>query len=501
MTARLVSIGDSLTQGFQHGAVRRSEWSFPAMVARALGAQPFRAADFHADGQGGPLLDLELLLDRLAAECGTRLDLWEVPQALFAIRHLMAQVEDYWERGPGVQPATTGPLHHNVGVWGFDVRDASTLSEAVCTRHIPRPRDNLVRQLPELAMYRTARRVLNPSARHDFAHLTQLGVARQIAQREGIENLLVGLGANHALGTCVSLKIRPSESTDLERLAHERQSNLWQPEHFAAAYRDLAREVEAIGASRVFVCTVPHVTIAPVTRGISPHARLAQGNEREAGYYEYYTRFWIWDRHFDPRRNGHLTRQQARHIDATIDAYNASIREEARQRRWHVIDLCALLDELAYRRNAGQPPFRFPAGLVSALARNPLTRFRVRPDGEVLLDTRYMRIPREPPPEQADSDEWKSAYKGGLFGLDGVHPTTTGYGLIAHEVLRALASAGVPGADPARLDWDAIVEHDSLLCTPPSLLVSLEATLDTLFAKLPLDALIEQLSGYAAEPA
>jgi hypothetical protein len=501
MTARLVTIGDSLTQGFQHGAIRRSGWAFPAMVARALGAEPFRSGDFSGDGMGGPLLDLEILLDRLSADAGRKLDLWDAPGALLVLQRMMSHVEDYWERGPGARASDTGPLHHNLGIWGFQVLDALTLSDAVCARHIPRAHDNLINQIPEHAMYRSARRVCNPGGLRDLEPLTPLGLAQRLGAEQGIENLVVGLGANDALGTCVSLKVRPSSQADLTQLAHERSCNLWQPDHFAGNYRDLARQLEHVKAERVFLTTVPHVTIAPVTRGVTPGARPGGKPELEDGYYEYYTRFWIWDRHFDPARNSYLTREQARRIDRTIDLYNESIRHEASQRGWHVIDLCAVLDQLAFRRNRGRPPYRLPDGLIAALRDHTATRFRVRPDGEVLLDTRYIRLPEQVPLDSASSDTWRAAYKGGLFGLDGVHPSTVGYGIIAHEVLSAFKAAGVPGADPARLDWRGIVAADGLLQRPPALLSSLESTLDALFRKLPLDRLVDKLAGYAAEEA
>jgi hypothetical protein len=497
MTARLVTIGDSLTQGFQHGAIRRTEWAPPAMVARALGPQPFRAPDFSAGSGDALILDLELLLDRLSNDCGTHIDLWEVPKALLTLQRTMSHIEDYWERGPGTQPSGTGPVHHNLGVWGFEVLDALTLSDAVCAANTPRPRDNLLRQLPEHAMYRSARRTLNPAAQSELSDLTPLGLAQRLAAVEGVENLLVGLGANNALGTCATLQVRQSTSEDLGRLAHERGCNLWQPRHFAVAYAELARQLDAITAERVFLTTVPHVTIAPVTRGVSPGA--APGQELQDGYFEYYTRFWIWDKSFDPRRNTRLTRAQAREVDAFIDAYNVTIREEAAKRGWHVIDLCSVLDGLAFRRNQGHPTYQLPQGLVEALRSDPRTSFRVRPDGCVLFDTRFLRIPKTPPPASASSAEWQMAFKGGVFGLDGIHPSTTGYGIIAHEVLKAFQAAGVPGADPAKLDWPAIVASDSLLIAPPALLVSLEATLDALFAKLPLDKLIDKLAGYGAE--
>ena len=37
---------------------------------------------------------------------------------------------------------------------------------------------------------------------------------------------------------------------------------------------------------------------------------------------------------------------------------------------------------------------------------------------------------------------------GGLFALDGVHPTTIGYGIIAQEVIRIMDDAGVTFTGP-----------------------------------------------------
>src|SRR5690606_1449711 len=103
-----------------------------------------------------------------------------------------------------------------LAVWGFEVRDAFTLTEGLCGRTIPKPRDNLINQVPEHAMYRTARRVLNPTCAIESAEWTQIRVAREIAADGGIENHILWLGANNALGTVTSLSIRHSEEADLD---------------------------------------------------------------------------------------------------------------------------------------------------------------------------------------------------------------------------------------------------------------------------------------------
>ena len=499
MTARLVTIGDSLTQGFQHGAIRRTEWSFPAILARALSIQPFLRPDFSGgapNGVGGPLLDLELLLRELSDICKDQVDLLEIHRVGAAVLQTMDKVEGYWERGDGTHASATGPLHHNLGCWGFDVLDAVTLSDAVCQKNIPTPHNHLVVQLPERAMYRSARRALNPAQNADQAELKQLELAELHGKSQPIENLLVWLGGNNALRTCATLGIHLSEGADLKRLSHERRCTLWRPEDFDQSLGQLERALVNVTAERVFLGTVPHVTIPPVTRGVTPSFKQRGVPEREGKYYEYYTRFWTWDRHFSPLFSEKLTRKEAKQIDDTIDRYNDSIRKLATKRGYHVIDFCKLLDELAFRRNDGQPPYRLPPGLVAALGQNPATRHRVRPDGVVLLDTRFMGIPAEPPSENASSEEWQKQYRGGIFGLDGVHPTTIGYGIIAHEVLKVFADKGVPGADPNTLDWKGIVAADTLVCNPPRLLVSLEGTLDRVFAPLQLlFRLFDKLAG------
>jgi hypothetical protein len=56
-----------------------------------------------------------------------------------------------------------------------------------------------------------------------------------------------------------------------------------------------------------------------------------------------------------------------------------------------------------------------------------------------------------------------------LFGLDGVHPTTSGYGVIAQAALDVINGAGVPTTS---IDFAALRGKDTLNLQPPALLTA-----------------------------
>ena len=483
MPAKLVAIGDSLTQGFQSGSISRTAWSYPAMIARALGVagSDFKVPDF--SGAGGLPVNLEDMFRLLAKRYGSTLRWYQVPLALFTLHSFMDGIEDYWERGDGTKASPTGPLHDDVAVWGFTLGDADIVTPELCASAMPAPSHNILtwNKIPEFAMYRTAIRVLNPSLGPELAQASEVDAAKAIAQQQGgIENLIVWLGANNCLGTVTSLKVVESTAEGLSLPPHEQPANLWRPADFAALVDRVYGKIAAIPADRVFVATVPHVTIAPVCRGISPH--IEDGNPVD-GYFEYYTHFWIWDDDFkkSPESYPYLTGEQARYIDDVIDAYNAAIRAFAAAHQWIVVDLCDLLDRLAYRRQLGAVSFPFPRGLYDALAANPATAAYARPDGSVDLDTRYMM-----------GDGRGGLSKGGLFSLDGMHPTTVAYGLIAHEFLKVME--GDAFAD-ANLDWPAIVAADTLVTNPPSNLDNLQDILALISRIGPIENLVKTIGG------
>jgi hypothetical protein len=276
--------------------------------------------------------------------------------------------------------------------------------------------------------------------------------------------LVVMLGANNALGSVVGLG--PCWTSDdylslspAERLAVKGSFNVWRPDHFAADWALLVEQLRRVDAHHVIVATVPAVTIAPIARGVEGKVRP------DSRYFPFYTRPWITDDDFDPKRDPRITEDEARAIDSAIDGFNAAIIASVKAARqdgldWYLFDLGGLLDSLAVRRYVESPwarpswwrPYELPPELL-----------RLDP----VPNTRFFR---------AGSD---GRTDGGLFSLDGIHPTTIGYGLIAQEVIRVMERAGVrfterdgvtPRAGPVRVDFARLLMADTLVSHPPAVI-------------------------------
>lgn len=134
---RLVTVGDSLTQGFMSAAIRRTDLSWPAMVAYEMGLTPdqFRFPTYEGPtGPGGLPVDLERLARAFERRFGPKLDFWEAVSAGLWVRSYMDRIEDYWESGPGSLPPPTGDPFHNMAV------TAGTSSTRPCSRRASWPR-------------------------------------------------------------------------------------------------------------------------------------------------------------------------------------------------------------------------------------------------------------------------------------------------------------------------------------------------------------------------
>ncbi|MEU6393637.1 hypothetical protein [Streptomyces sp. NPDC046939] len=468
---RLVAIGDSLTQGFQSAAIFNTALSYPAIVAYELGcAEQFRYPRY--DGFGGLPFNIELFLRELETHYGAAVDLWEAPFALFRALSHMDQVKQYWTQGPGsVVPSTTAVMH-NLAVFGWDLRDALSKSADACRKRIETPKDDPIIQIVPNAAERAALRVL-PTQPPAAASFGQLGAAAELGKdidgtgaEHGIETLVIFLGANNALRAMTELKVVWSEDPGFDDLDRKGRFTVWRPEHFTSELRAVASAVADIKARHVIWCTVPHVTIAPIARGVK--GKTAPGS----AYYPYYTRPWISDRDFDPGRDPSITAAQAQQVDETIDQYNDAIAAAVREARqqgadWYLMETCGLLDRLATRRYAEDPaarpdwwqPYALPPAL-QALTPPPNSRF-LKGEGQRRSD-------------------------GGLFSLDGVHPTTVGYGIVAQELIKVMRLADVEffrpdgvttRQDPVLVDFDRLVRNDTLINRPPG---NLGSTLRTI---------------------
>jgi len=221
-------------------------------------------------------------------------------------------------------------------------------------------------------------------------------------------------------------------------------------------------QVKKIKASHVILGTVPHVTIAPIAHGVATGSARTGKVRPGSRYFPFYTYPWISDQDFDPNADPHITANEARAVDSAVDQYNDFIEAAVRDARnagldWYLIDMAGLLDRLASRRYiedpAAQPAWWKPYPLPPALA-----ELQPPPDSRFLVSGPTGRV------------------QGGLFALDGVHPTTVAYGILAQEVINIMRLSGVrffsndrptERIGPIEVDFDRLISLDTLISNPP----------------------------------
>ncbi|PRQ05864.1 GDSL-like Lipase/Acylhydrolase [Enhygromyxa salina] len=464
----IVALGDSLTQGFQHGAAHRLDWSFPSILARGLGLEVPRDHRVPAFGGPGYPFNLEHMLRHVSVELGEGVAL---NQRLLRLPKLLAayldHIEDFYERGPGSTPEAHDVHYHNLASWGFTVNEALTLTARTCAAFVERD-EGLIQDdlfgMPSAPMYRAAQRVLNPAANPARDDATMLDNLRALARDEPIDILLLWLGANDCLGTVMHMKIQdmPASYTGTDPFAR-RDFNLTSKDQFRRDYEQLLDEVAAIldpnpGRGQVYVATVPHVTIPPITNGLG----AMQGE-----YFERYARFFRNDENYSSLTSRVLERDDAIRIDRRVDDFNDAIRSLTAARGWRIVDTAQMLDQLSIKRNACQADPGEP--LRDYLAA------RAKLSGHD--HTKHPLLALDPVPSiaayevRADPLGTHQRSAGGLFSLDHVHPSTIGYGLAAERFLEEI-QANNPGdaaIGAARIDWDAVLLHDTLEQAPPVL--------------------------------
>ncbi len=455
---KLVVLGDSITQGFQSSAIYRTDFSFPAMLASALDPEfEFRQARFSV--RGGIPINLEFILRTLERERREQLDWRRYPVAISEVYSSIRKTKQYWEGNPEALLRDEQAPYHNQSVWGLNISDVWNITDSISRDYIENStvKYSVFNFLPDHALYTTARCILNPSGEKKRTHKSMLDNIAELADDGGIENLIIHLGSNHIVGAITKLDLIWSEASEIEMLPFQRKYTVLRPEHFKANYESLASSISRLNVKNVIVATIPYVTTPPVIQGIS-----GDSEDQNFIYQDYYTHFWQNKEEFTPDLHRHLTKDQAIQLDIAVDEFNQIIKETADKMGWILVDVNRAVTLMDYRRHKGRQATLFPQGLHDALKIFPETSYLGGLHQKCFLDTRYL---------EADT-ETNRIISGGIFSLDGLHPTTIGYGLIADVFYQEMKSSGI--RFQSELNWPKIVENDSLIMNPPLFLHELK---------------------------
>ncbi|MFN6482145.1 MULTISPECIES: hypothetical protein [unclassified Nostoc] len=473
---KLFTIGDSISQGFMSLAAARTDLCFSTLIAKSMGLQVGAEYLYPEWPMGGLPANIEKILRRLEKKYGSDINALDWLTILPTLEGVLDETEDYYEReGGSAQQRYPGGIDffHNVAIQGFDIADSWMITPNICKYQIEISNEKGEGKpdflgLPNAAFYRTALKVLNPSLNAIYDNYSQLDwLEHHTSTPQGVENLILWLGSNNALGTVISLEINqtpndsnktltnPSQKPESFREVRE-QWNLWHPKDFEAEYQELLDRVDTIMQGNnnpdwnVFIGTVPLVTIVPLAKGVGPTTEInIPGDDRPSIYYKYYTYFPFEEDTVRKTGTLYLTLQDALYIDDCIRSYNQIIRELIKSKnskyqrsRYHIVELADALQEIAFKRNAGEVQYDFPEYFNFVYPQ---------------VNTKYYH-----------ADTAGRLRQGGLFSLDGIHPSAIGQGLIAYEFLKVMAQVGV--VNSTELDWKSIFFSDQLYSQPITLM-------------------------------
>lgn len=488
---KLFTIGDSISQGFMSGAAARTDQSYSTIIANVLKAKNYNYPEWE---KGGLPVNIETIFRKLEKRFGTNISgPLEWPMAINTLNSHLDEIEDYYERGPGYSSKWPGDKpFHNVSVRGFDAAYPWLINPNLCNKQIEASEDKKDDWwgMPGQSLLRTAKRVLESGTKNGPSNPSQLDWLDFHHTNEGIENIFIWLGANNALGTVLELDIKQTSNDGKafvngpESVSYEERIkaewNLWHPEDFRIEYEfTLNKVIEILEKNpknvdyKVFIGTVPLVTICPLIKAVGGSAdrenikveewyvdennpcpmgieELSKSVINEYSYAKYYPYFPFAENFTITTQ--HLNLSKILHIDTMIRKYNRIIQEtvaKANQRigsrRFYLVDVSRSLSDIALKRNNYDPKYKFPEYFTNAYPK---------------VDSRYYGTTRD-----------GKINAGGLFSLDGVHPSAIGQGLIAYEFLKVMKKAGSFNGNPeTEIDWHSIFNSDTLYKNPIGLL-------------------------------
>lgn len=468
---RLFTIGDSISQGFRSGGTAFTENAYSTYLAQALGVNGYRRLQWPKTKLK---IDLEGMMRMLEKRFGTDIGALEWLPIYGAISDFQDQSEDFYERGEGGLDRPMLNYNYdftdNCAVEGMRVADAWEVTPSLCKKRIKADResdqDNPGIKLASSSFYRAALKVLNPRLQAQYDEYSAISWLEHVAQNEGVDNTIVFLGANNALGTIFKVKFEPKDLTPGEAktfgskagaVGEENKFTLWHPTAFEHDYSLLLAKVNDAMANnktkdwKVFLGTVPIVTIAAMIEGFGeerlvddPRVPLGKAT-RQFRYYQYYKYYGVNES--TALQTGKIMAfRDALFIDKVIIAFNKAIvrlademNNKIGRKAFIVVDISNALTDMAWKRNSGMPSYEYPEEL----------QWLYPP-----INTKYYR---------ADSN--RNIVDGGIFSLDGIHPTVIGQGIIAHEFLKAMKENGAASSGAA-LNWKSIISDDELRSDP-----------------------------------
>jgi len=447
----LITLGDSLTLGFQNGAVCSTKFSYPSILAKLLEDNLFETVSFTA--QGGIPLNMESLLKGIEEEFGTDIGWDDAFLVSNSIVSTLLRIKRYWELNWSLflQQREFNQPYSNQSLFSATVNDVFLLTDADC-RHILERKisvGNRFQLLPQNAFYTAARKIINPNLSPFESNSSLFSNVKWFSDHGGIEHFIVYLGANNLIGALTDLKVIEATEEDLLKKPFDRYVTVYPTNLFRQSFENLALQLSALSINHIYTATIPDITKVPLLQKIELKGECI------------YTHIWVKKNDFDKDIHPFLTEKELIHIQTTLLEYNYSIKETAHKHGWKVLDVYAIVEKL----HQGEFNEVIPAAAIRALRKNKKTRYLVNNDNSLNIDTQF--------PELNESTE--QLIHGGVFSLDGMHPTTFAYGLIAFGFQQLMQQNGQQFNQA--FDWDRIIENDSLLTDTPLLINDLRKAL------------------------
>ncbi len=406
----MMAIGDSLYQGVRSLTIKRGmcQLSAPALVAEGLG---IRHKFSCPDPKHPILIDMERWLRKFPN--------------FGAIKDDLKTNTDYWFGKPASPSGRL--LFENASVASATIKDLYVDSWRTADdylKSLPSDAKKRIKKLDigdlnlgKIVQALNTRFTLNPSGRASLRDLSQVDL---VALRQP-KRLLVNIGSNNGLWD-IAFEANPNGKvvfkTELKQLAKRLSELPSRVEHIYFNNLALPR-------------TVPNLMPLPDT--------VEWNEDKKPGADKYYA-------HYENRFGfgyGRMTGAQLKKLDGHI----AKVNEDARaileaafdgQARLHFVDLEELLlsyDSKHQRRTANN--------VIKLKNRKTITNVMV------------------------NASPFGNFRRGGTMGLDGMHPTVVGYGLMAQEVLDTIGQAE-PDVRRSKVDLDDAFARDKLLTDMPS---------------------------------